>query len=87
MITGGSRGLLVQHPLPRRARASPTRAGTPGFEGLAPVRSLAVLLLDNAPGEDELRRIQAQENAREPLSVRDQQEQFRDCWQARAGLP
>src|SRR5918996_13017 len=32
-------------------------------------------------------RIQAQENAREPLSLRDQQEQFRDCWQARAGLP
>jgi hypothetical protein len=36
---------------------------------------------------DEIRRIQAQENAREPLSLRDQQEQFRDCWQARGGLP
>jgi len=46
-----------------------------------------VLLLDHAPGEEELRRIQAQENPREPLSLRDQQEQFRDCWQARAGLP
>jgi hypothetical protein len=69
------------------ARASPDLAGTPGFERLAAVRSLIVLLLDHAPGEDEIRRIQAQENAREPLSLRDQQDQFRDCWQARAGLP
>ena len=46
-----------------------------------------MLLLDHEPGEDEIRRIQAQENAREPLSLRDQQEQFRDCWHARAGLP
>src|SRR4051794_9706462 len=80
VLCAGQRRLLA-------ARASHTLAGTPGFEGLAPVRSLAVLLLDHAPGEDEIRRIQAQENAREPLSLRDQQEQFRDCWQARAGLP
>src|SRR4051794_39959364 len=69
------------------ARASHTLAGTPGFDGLAPVAALIVLLLDHEPGEDEIRRIQAQENAREPLSLHDQQEQFRDCWQARAGLP
>jgi hypothetical protein len=50
------------------------------------VRSLIVLLLDHAPDDDEIRRIRAQENAREPLSLRDQQEQFRDCWQARTGL-
>src|SRR4051794_34615235 len=80
VLCAGQRRLLA-------ARASHTLAGTPGFEGLAPVRSLVVLLLDHAPGDDQVRRIQAQENAREPLSLRDQQEQFRDCWQARAGLP
>jgi hypothetical protein len=48
---------------------------------------MIVLLLDHEPGDDEIRRIQAQENAREPLSLRDQDEQFRDCWKARAGLP
>src|SRR4051794_14147018 len=80
VLCAGQRRLLA-------ARASPPLAGTPGFEGLAPVRSLVVLLLDHAPGDDQVRRIQAQENAREPLSLRDQQEQFRDCWQARIGLP
>ena len=35
---------------------------------------------------DEIRRIQAQENQREDLALADQQEQFRDCWAARAGL-
>src|SRR5918992_2617602 len=80
VIYAGQRRLLA-------ARASHELAGSPDFEGLAPVTSLIVLLLDHEPGEDEIRRIQAQENAREQLSLRDQQEQFRDCWQARAGLP
>jgi hypothetical protein len=80
VLCAGQRRLLA-------ARASHTLAGAPGFEALHPIRSLVVLLLDHAPGDDEVRRIQAQENAREPLSLRDQQEQFRDCWQARAGLP
>ncbi len=61
--------------------------GTEGYEGLEPVRSLIVLLLDHAPSPEEVRRIQSQvNNAREDLSLVDQQEQFRDCWQARAGL-
>jgi hypothetical protein len=80
VLCAGQRRLLA-------ARASHELAGAPGFEGLEPVRSLIVLLLDHAPSEDEVRRIQAQENAREPLSLRDQQEQFRDCWRARASLP
>jgi hypothetical protein len=80
VLCAGQRRLLA-------ARASHELAGTPDFDGLAPVTSLIVLLLDHEPGEDEIRRIQAQENAREPLSLRDQHEQFRDCWQARAGLP
>src|SRR3954447_15921460 len=79
VLCAGQRRLLA-------ARASHQLAGTPDFDGLAPVTSLIVLLLDHDPGKDEIRRIQAQENAREPLSLRDQQEQFRDCWQARAGL-
>ena len=80
ILYAGQRRLLA-------ARASHQLAGTPDFDGLAPVTSLIVLLLDHEPSEDEIRRIQAQENAREPLSLRDQHEQFRDCWQARAGLP
>ncbi len=51
-----------------------------------PIRSLIVLLLDHEPSADEIRRIQAQANQREQLSLVDQQEQFRDCWAARAGL-
>jgi ParB-like nuclease domain len=80
IIYAGQRRLLA-------ARASHELAGSPDFEGLAPVTSLIVLLLDHEPGEDEIRRIQAHENAREPLCLRDQQDQFRDCWQVRAGLP
>ncbi len=60
--------------------------GTEGYEGLGPVRSLIVLLLDHEPSPEEARRIQGQVNNREDLSLVDQQEQFRDCWQARAGL-
>jgi hypothetical protein len=33
-----------------------------------------------------VRRIQAQANQREELSLQDQQQQFADCWQARGGL-
>ena len=46
-----------------------------------------MLLLDHEPGAEEIRRIQAQANQRESLSLVDQQEQLRDCWEARAGLP
>jgi hypothetical protein len=68
------------------AKASHELAGSEEFEGLHPIRSLIVLLLDHAPSADEIRRIQAQANQREQLSLVDQQEQYRDCWQARAGL-
>ena len=51
------------------------------------MQSLIVLLLDHEPNADEIRRIQAQANQRESLSLLDQQEQLRDCWEARAGLP
>ena len=79
VLYAGQRRLLA-------AQASHQLAGSDGFEGLEPVRSLIVLLLDHAPGADEIRRIQAQENQREDLALADQQEQFRDCWAARAGL-
>ncbi|MGO9960531.1 MAG: ParB/RepB/Spo0J family partition protein [Solirubrobacteraceae bacterium] len=68
------------------AKASHELAGSEGFEALRPVRGLIVLLLDNEPSADEIRRIQAQANQREQLSLVDQQEQLRDCWQARTGL-
>jgi hypothetical protein len=68
------------------ATASRELAGSDGYEGLQPIRSLIVLLLDHEPSADEIRRIQAQANQREQLSLVDQQEQFRDCWQARAGM-
>jgi hypothetical protein len=69
------------------ARASHELAGTDSHDGLAPVRSLIVLLLDHEPAPDEVRRIQAHANQREDLTMRDQQDQFADCWRARAGLP
>ncbi len=68
------------------AEASHELAGGEGYEGLQPIRSLIVLLLDHEPSGDEIRRIQAQANQREQLSLVDQQEQFRDCWAARVGL-
>jgi hypothetical protein len=74
-LYAGQRRLLA-------ARASHALAG----DGLQPVRSLIVLLLDHAPSTDEVRRIQAQENQREDLALSDQQAQFADCWAARAGL-
>ena len=51
------------------------------------MRSLVVLLLDHEPGREEILRIQAQANRSEELALVDQQAQFGDCWQARAGLP
>ena len=80
MIYDGQRRLLA-------AQASGELAGSDGYQGLAPVQTLIVLLLDHEPGGDEIRRIQAQANQRECLSLVDQQEQLRDCWEARAGLP
>ncbi len=80
VIYDGQRRLLA-------AKTSGELAGTDGYEGLAPVQSLIVLLLDHQPGVDEIRRIQAQANQRESLSLVDQQEQLRDCWEARVGLP
>jgi len=58
------------------AKASHELAGSEGFE-LQPVRSLIVLLLDHEPSADEIRRIQAQANQREQLSLVDQQEQYK----------
>ena len=80
LLYDGQRRLLA-------ANASHQLAGTDGFEGLAPVRTLIVLLLDHQPTPDETRRIQAQANQREELTLQDQQQQFADCWHARAGLP
>ena len=80
VIYDGQRRLLA-------AQASAELAGTNGYEDLTPVQSLIILLLDHEPGTDEIRRIQAQANQRESLSLVDQQEQLRDCWEARAGLP
>ena len=79
LLYDGQRRLLA-------AQASHQLAGSERHEDLAPVQSLIVLLLDHAPSAEEIRRIQAQANQREDLSLADQQEQFRDCWQARAGL-
>ena len=79
ILFDGQRRLLA-------ARASHELAASESFEGLAPVRSLIVLLLDHDPSPDEIRRVQAQANQREELALADQQRQFADCWQARAGL-
>src|SRR6516225_10114883 len=69
------------------AQKSHELSGTEGYEGLKPAHSLIVLLLDHEPNADEIRRIQAiANNARESLTVVDQQNQFADCWLARAGL-
>jgi hypothetical protein len=69
------------------AQASHGLAGSEYMEGLdRPIRSLIVLLLDHAPTVEEIRRIQAHCQQREELTLADQQKQFDDCWQARAGL-
>jgi hypothetical protein len=69
------------------AQRSPELAGTEGFEGLKPLGTLLVRLLDYTPTDEDIRRIQAQENQREDLSLRDRQDQFDDCFRARVGLP
>ena len=70
------------------AQASHGLAGSEYMQGLdEPIRSLIVLLLDHAPSPEEIRRLQAHCQQREDLSLTDQQQQFADCWQARAGLP
>jgi hypothetical protein len=67
-------------------KASHGLAGSEYMEGLAePIRSLIVLLLDHAPSPEEIRRIQAHCQQREELTLSDHQQQFADCWQARAG--
>jgi hypothetical protein len=71
-LYAGQRRLLA-------ARASERLA----TDGLRPI----VLLVGHEPSPDEVRRIQAQENQREELTLADQQAQFADCWAARAGLP
>ena len=69
------------------AQASHGLAGSEYMEGLAEqIRSLIVLLLDHAPSPEEIRRLQAHCQQREELTLSDQQQQFHDCWQARAGL-
>jgi len=68
------------------ARASRELAASEGYEGLRPLQSLIVLLVDHEPSADEIRVLQAQANAREELTRTDRQEQFRDCWQAHPGL-
>lgn len=67
------------------AKASHQLADTDGHEGLRALQSLIVLLLDHEPTVDEIRVLQAQANAREQLTRVDQQEQFRDCWEAHTG--
>lgn len=69
------------------AEMSHTLAGTDGYEDLRPVVGLTVLLLDHEPAPGEVRRLQAQAQARADLSQRDKQDQFADCWTERAGLP
>ena len=68
------------------AKASHQLADTDGHQGLRALQSLIVLLLDHEPTVDEIRVLQAQANAREELTRGDQQEQFRDCWEAHIGL-
>jgi hypothetical protein len=69
------------------AQRSYDLVGTEGYEGLEPVAGLIVLLLDYAPTDADIRRIQAQVHQREDLSMPDQIAQFRECWEDRAGLP
>lgn len=83
-------GRIVLYAGQRRLRAaqrSHELAGGEGYEELAAVRSLVVTLIGHEPSAAEIRRLQAQENRREELSMRDQQEQFRDCYTDRRGLP
>jgi len=78
MVYAGQRRFLA-------AQRSGELAGVDGFEGLKPVDTLLVRLLDYTPTDADIRRIQAQENQHEDLSLRDKQDQFADCWLARVG--
>ncbi|MTD47186.1 hypothetical protein GKE82_23575 [Conexibacter sp. W3-3-2] len=69
------------------AKRSHDLAGTDGYEQLRPVQTLIMILLDYEPTPDDLRRIQAQENAREELTLADQQAQFAEAWAAYQGIP
>lgn len=72
----------------RAAQLSHELTGTEGHEQLRPIMSLLVLLLDYEPTDRDVRRIQSSENnAREALAMADQQAQFEDCWNDRAGAP
>jgi hypothetical protein len=79
LVYAGQRRLLA-------ARRSSELAGSAGYEQLKPVVVLLVLLLDYTPTASDIRRIQAQENQHEELSMRDKQDQFNDCWLDRVGL-
>ncbi|MDW5593005.1 hypothetical protein VSS74_01560 [Conexibacter stalactiti] len=62
-------------------------AGSEGFEELKPIGTLCVILLDHEPTPREIRQLQAHANAREDLTVQDQQDQFDDVWKELGGLP
>jgi len=79
LLYAGQRRLLA-------AKRTHDLAGTNGFESINRVACLIVLMLDYEPTEADIRRLQAAENARETLSVTDQQAQFQDAWSDRAGL-
>lgn len=69
------------------ARRSVELAGSDGFEELKPIGTLCVILLDHEPSQREIRQLQAHANAREDLTVQDQQDQFDDVWRELAGVP
>ena len=81
-------GGAVRRPAPAARRPSQPPAGRHRrLRRPRPGRArLIVLLLDHDPSGEEIRRIQAQANNTEALSLVDQQTQFADCWQARATL-
>ena len=78
LVYAGQRRLLA-------ARMSTELAGGEGFENLKALVGLFVILLDYTPTSADIRRIQAQENQREDLTLVDQVQQFSDCWDDRAG--
>jgi hypothetical protein len=79
LLYAGQRRLLA-------AQRSAELAAQDGYEDLRPVVCLMVLLVDYEPTDGDIRRIQAQENSREDLTIRDKQQQFADCWAERTGM-
>ena len=79
VLYDGQRRLLA-------ARLTRELAGTDGYEDLRAVDALLVMLLDAEPTPAQLRSLQAQANRAEQLTIGDQQRQFADCWDERAGL-